>query len=236
MRKSKQSKPMDVYTVSASIRDDKPHTMGAHEIAAAEFWAIGIITVQWAYLEHLLLLDTSKMANTARMAELPSDATSFSFSKRLTAWRLIVEETVKNKTDREWRLKLTGRIASVAGDRHKITHGLWQWFPDNADRLRVYSFRPRVAFTDDRFSLRRLLNLGQRIGAINFELAYVRRNGQQWTSLDILKQHARRLSGRPFSYVSRGALLELTGKGHLNPNPLFAKLPASKPPLSSSKG
>ncbi len=205
--------------------------MVPNEIADAELWAIGTITVQWAYLEHLLLIDTAQMANKAKIDKLPLDATSLSFKKRLSAWRLLVEETIKNARNRELRLRLASRIANTESDRHKITHGLWQWFPSNPTRLRTYSFRPPFAFADERFSFDRLLKLGERLGAINFELAYPPKRGRQQDATEVMLGEAPR-SGR-VSYVSRRLLLELAGKGRLNLNPLFSKPPTRMPPLSS---
>jgi hypothetical protein len=221
--RQRASKFLDIYGVALSLRSGHPDSLTIASMTDGEMFAIGMLTVQWAYLEHQLLADTAQMANRARWKELPSDATSLSFKRRLSAWRDTIQSTVKNSKKRARLLKLHDRIANAESLRHKITHGLWQWFPSSPDRLRAYSFRPQVAFQEDHLSFDKLIKLAQRIGQINYELAYPP------TKADRRKRHYRdfiRAAGG--EYINRRFLLELMGRDHTFERPLRAPPPTDQ--------
>ena len=60
------------------------------ELTPEELQAIGLITVQWAHLEHCLLIRTFLIAEEAKI-ETPKDATNLTFRKRLRAFRDITQ-------------------------------------------------------------------------------------------------------------------------------------------------
>src|SRR5215218_8150377 len=84
----------DIYGVSISVKAGEPDRFEITSMTDGEMLAIGMATVQWALLEHQLLLDTARMVNRAK-SKLPPDATSLSFNRRLSAWRATIQSTVK---------------------------------------------------------------------------------------------------------------------------------------------
>lgn len=153
--------------VVKKIGKDEPWRLKI-ELTDDEMAAIGRITVQWAFLEHLLLLRTADAAQMAGL-KIPLDAASAAFTKRLRAWRLLVEETVADLPEKTRDLKLVSQIANAEGDRHKITHGLWDWDDDNPEVLRASSFRPRFQF-EKKLDLKALTKLADKIAEINYRL------------------------------------------------------------------
>jgi len=176
-------------------------------------------TVQWALLEHQLLLDTARMVNRAK-SKLPPDATSLSFNRRLSAWRATIQSTVKDRKKRDGLLKLADKIANAESMRHRITHSLWQWFPSNPDRLRAYSFRPRVEFQQDHLTFDKLINFAWQIGQINYEMAYQPTKANR--DRRVTRHHRAFARAHGSTYISRTLLLQLAGRDHVH---LFRPVP-----------
>jgi hypothetical protein len=139
------------------------------DIDGAELIAIGRVITQWAYLEHGVYAVTVAIASEAG-ARLPDDALHTSFKRRLRAMRLTVEEYFANP-DKARALRLISRIANAEQDRHKITHGLWEWDRQNPERIAASSFRPGFEF-EKMFDAARINKLADEIGTISFELEY----------------------------------------------------------------
>jgi hypothetical protein len=97
-------------------------------------------------------------------------------------------------------LDLAQRISNAMNDRHRITHGLWDWNPATPQKIRAFSFRPSFEFSAV-FDQDRLSSLADRIGEINYELTYPPRRGLKKLPAD----------DRAFSYISRQFLLLATG-------------------------
>lgn len=195
-----------------------PVYMIDNELDIKELAAIGSVTVQWAHLEHMLLVRTMQLATDAKVS-LPEDANKLSFAKRLRAWRVLVQQTVKKKSERERLLSLHQRIASAEDDRHKITHGLWEYDRRNPHSLTASSFRTPFAF-EKSFDLVRLVKLFQTIAAINFEMHFPK--GPK--SLE-----------RPSSFASREFLQAFSAIDPPSPRHLQATPPKRKAPRSTSK-
>ena len=134
------------------------------QLTEEEFAAIGRVTTQWAVLEHCLYSDTVALAEAAK-APLPEDATNLSFKRRLRAWRLLGEEVLLEPY-RQKHMRNSSRIANLEDDRHRITHGLWEWDLDNPEKLTAKSLRPGREF-EKPFDLAKIVELSKRIAEIN---------------------------------------------------------------------
>jgi hypothetical protein len=139
------------------------------ELDEAEYAAIGRVTAQWAYLEHVVYTVSSELIGLLGVPS-PKELKSPSFTKRLGVLtqlsRLIEEEAIKKRLER-----LVSRIANAEQDRHKLTHGLWDWDPANPEMLNASSFRPGYEF-DKRYDAASLQLLADRIAQISFCLEY----------------------------------------------------------------
>lgn len=184
-----------------------------NELTTNELAGIGAITVQWAHLEHMLLVRTMQLAKQANIA-LPEDAKKLSFSKRLRAWRILYEQVVTDKKERRAMDELHGRIAAAEDNRHKITHGLWDYDRRNPSRLRASSFR--VPFDFERhFDMDRFYKLYRMIAEANFKLHFPKGPA----SLE-----------RPYAFASRSFLQAISGPSPPDPRRRRATPPKRKDP------
>lgn len=190
-----------------------------------ELAAIGYITAQWSFLEHAILAHTAELARKNRTT-LPTDATNLSFTKRLRAWRLMIQQFVTDPHDKQRLLKLVSKIANLEFKRHKASHALWTWDPSDPATLKAFSFRPRVAF-DVEFDFDGLVEVGHEIGEINFDLMFPGGKDHAWASFG-------ELVAERGAFVSRSLLLPEAKKGRQGRRPLKASLPKRKRPQPPS--
>lgn len=167
------------------------------DLLEEELFAIGRVTVGFAYLESLILADTARMAD-ARCVELPDDALSTSFKRRMRAWRKFIKKYRRGKP-RERLIKIANRISACQTTRNRITHGLWSWDYGNPDRSTATTLRPSFQFTEH-FDFRKLMAVGDQIGEINFELSYPMGKRQARAAL---AQRGFRMS-RSFAHIATG--------------------------------
>jgi hypothetical protein len=160
--------PEHVFRISLSLIG-APHLIEP-DLEEKELAAIGLVGVQWAYLEHAILASTLQLAE-ANNVPLPADAQSLAFSKRLRAWRLMIERGDSKKPERAQLLRAVSKAANLQQKRHRITHGLWTWDIADPMRLTAFSFRPRVGFETD-FNFNSLIRLATLIGELNFHLTF----------------------------------------------------------------
>jgi hypothetical protein len=114
------------------------------ELDEKECAAIGRVTVHWAYLEHAVLLATFNLA-AVQATPVPRDSKSAAFSRRLRALGILAKQS-PDESERRRLERLIGRIANAEQDRHKMTHGIWDWDRANPERLQASSFRPGYEF------------------------------------------------------------------------------------------
>ncbi len=204
---------------------DKRHRLGT-EISMPEFAAIGYVMVSWAQLEHLLLQKTAELADKVDVP-IPTDATAMSFKKRIRALRKLAKETITGPKTRQKFLKLLTKISDIERGRHRITHGLWDWMPIDPDKIQASSFRPPYEF-EEPFDYHKLIKLAERIGELNFQLAYPR--GQKQAMNDVARSVMQR-----GGHVSRLGMQLLTGKDISSHHPHLASLLERKEPPPSSQ-
>lgn len=141
----------------------------AFELSPHEYYAIGRVTAHWAYLEHGVYAVTKDICENVS-APLPQDALSAAFKRRLSAFRLAVEQYIA-EPDKTKLLRLHSQIANAEQDRHKITHAMWDWDKSNPDRVSASSFRPGFEF-EKSFDAEKIEALADRIARITFAIEY----------------------------------------------------------------
>lgn len=139
------------------------------ELSPEELQTIGLITVQWAHLEHSLLVRTFFLAESAKVS-MPKDASNLSFSKRLRAFRDLAS-AIDNEEEKTVTTRLADRIANAEDQRHKITHGLWDWDESNPEKLTAYSFRQPYNY-EHPLEAKKLQKLADHLGELLFELNF----------------------------------------------------------------
>jgi hypothetical protein len=180
MAKKPTTKSQTVYGLMMGIkRKGKRRATQIYpkEFTRFEIAAIGVMTIHWAYLEHMMLIASLELVEDAGIS-MPDDVASISFERRVDAFRAIIKETLNDSKRRRALLALATRISNVHNDRNMVTHGLWEWYPGKPTKLRLYTFRPPFKF-DTNFDLTRLANLCNRLGEINHELTHPPKAGLQ---------------------------------------------------------
>ena len=198
--------------------DGKPHQV-ISDLDERELYAIGFVTVAWAILEHLLLAATAKVAHEAALP-LPEDATSLAFKRRLRAFRALVRKAVTDEDNRNRLLGIATRISNCKRGRHQLTHGVWDWDARSPDELIAMSLRPRTEFVE-RFDFEKMVKLGERIGAVNFDLMYPGGKDQAY------REHFEATQERG-GYVGRSSLRSVAAKDQQRPRRRRSKPPAHK--------
>lgn len=195
------------------------------ELDETELYAIGRVTVHWAYLEHSIQGASQALADAAGM-DLPTDATNLSFTRRLRAFRLLVEKLVA-EPHRDRLLRLVSRIANAEAERHKVTHGLWVWDLENPEKINAWSYRYGREF-DQAFSADKLHTLANKIGSISADLEFPDGFASVFRSL------ANQDGQVSFSHISRELAREVKASKDQGSYPP-AKPQEGKPPQSSSE-
>jgi hypothetical protein len=179
------------------------------DISDEEIFAIGRVTVCWALLEHTILDDCARMAAARRVA-IPDGAFKVALKPRLRIWREMIMKYRRGKP-KERLLKIVSRVANAQRSRNQITHGLWSWEYASPGRITAKSYKPNFGFTQS-FDFQKLMNLGETLGEINFELTYPL--GE--------RQAIKELAERGFG-MSRDFVRVMTGKGDLSAPPLSSE-------------
>jgi hypothetical protein len=169
-----------------------------------ELCAIGRITVQWSYLEHMIFSHSEEMAEFLKIPP-PEDMFSLSFKKRLRAWRLLVKAIPDGAQDKAAYLKVGIKIGNLERSRHRITHGMWDWEPKNPQKLKASSYRRPHQFNEP-FDAHKLRDLADQIGVATFQFRYPTGKDEAIKDLGRYQQQQRG------AIVSRGFLLILDRK------------------------
>lgn len=169
-----------------------------------ELYAIGLMTVHWAILEHLILEESLALVERTKIAA-PQDVSSLSFKKRLRAWRALVNSTLRKSKNKERLLTIINKIGNIERGRHRITHGFWAWDIRAPDRVTAGSHRPGLEFTEN-FDFAKMMKLADSVGEINFQLRYPKGEAQAQ------KEIAQSMSQGGLS-VGREFAREVWGKG-----------------------
>lgn len=139
------------------------------EVDEREYAAIGRVMVQWAYLEQCVHEMSAGIAEVVGV-DLPIDARSVSFSRRLRVLRDLVTAHAPGG-EKERMIGLLDRVANVEQDRHQVAHGTWEWEPQNPEVLRASCLRPTKTF-EKQYDFERIVEVGNRIGQLTFAFRY----------------------------------------------------------------
>jgi|KBSSwiStaDraftv2_1062776.scaffolds.fasta_scaffold891248_2 hypothetical protein len=144
----------------------------ATELTERELAAIGLVTVQWAYLEHKILELTEEIAAATGSISV-EEASRFSFDRRLEALtKFLKSPNITNEEARQGLLKVLHRIHRLKNDRHKITHGVWDWNYHNPTTP-IASSKKRKHEFEEPFDFEKLIKLAERIAEVNYELTFL---------------------------------------------------------------
>jgi len=162
---------LPAFQILHSIKEKDEEPSIVFELSNLEYAAIGMVTVQWSYLEHLLLLIHQMMCECID-ERISDDATSFNFKRRLRSWFDFLKAHEQETNNTEFFLSIHGRIAKLMHERHKTIHGMWDYNPTNPFSLKLFSTRPNATF-EKSSSIDVVYKLATDIGKVNFILTHI---------------------------------------------------------------
>jgi hypothetical protein len=103
-----------------------------------ELQAIGRVTAQWALLEFVILRETRGLARYLNIP-LPADAEKVSFRRRRQTWEDLSSRALATLDEEKRRaLDCIERAKNLADERHRITHNIIEYDPDDDNRLKAF--------------------------------------------------------------------------------------------------
>ena len=204
----------------------------AYEVTLTEkeYAGIGYITVQWAMLETAIATVTQHLCDLGKIP-LPTDATNFSFARRLRVLRSVACKVLKESDVRTTLLRQLPIIARLAGQRQRITHHMWEYNPGSPLTLWTKSIRdPSLRL--EPFNTQKMWGLGQSIGQVTYAL--LNPTNRYPTMADALREIADE-EGH-VSFASRSFLLRLHERAPQSQDHSPETPPERTPPQPSSKG
>ncbi len=139
------------------------------ELDENELSSIGLVTAQWALLEDIVLSHSRFICGEVKVP-LPKDCASLSFLRRRKAWRALVKEYIA-EPEQTRLLKIADEVATLEKDRHKITHGVWDWSYEDPNSVTVSGNREPHVY-EKKFNAKSLYELADRIGTASAAILY----------------------------------------------------------------
>jgi hypothetical protein len=171
-----------------------------HQLSHKEVTLIGLITVQWAAMEHEVFSQTlaSFEDEMALGGALPKEMNNIQFSSVLELWRDRVATNAKGRRAKVL-LKQYDAVLQLKVYRDALVHGMWHW--SGADLGSIFTTRVKkrdvitVKFTADDLS-----NFATQIGEINYLIRF------PGGTVDLARARMRHCE-----HISRRALAVFTG-------------------------
>ncbi len=192
-----------------------------------ELAAIGFVTVQWGSLENTIYEYTKVICQSVHI-NIPEHAESDSFKRRFKLFRRLVNEYAPQE-EKDRIAPFLSMVDQLKVDRHKVTHGLWDWEQSNPNKLRSSSNRGRFSF-EKGFNIDKLVELATRIGEAHYGIAYP--NGKE----DVYATKITATEGEPSYGISRHLARILSGQTDHLPPEIRATLLKDNKPLDASEG
>lgn len=142
------------------------------ELSNLEYGCIGLVTVQWSYLEHALMLVQKNICKSIDET-FSEKAESLSFKNRLNSFHDCLSKHADRIDGVEAFISIHGKIAKLQHERHKIIHGIWDYDPKNPFFLNLFNTRKNVDFQGIQ-NLDSIYEFSREIGEVNYFLTYVK--------------------------------------------------------------
>lgn len=144
------------------------------QLSEREIFSIGLISVQWASLEHLIFLQALQtyQAEGLLAHQLPKEMNNIQFTGVLELWK---ERVAKVADDEKAAIFLEqyNRIAELKPKRDALAHGMWSWSPEDLGTITTERVKKQEVITSH-FSADALQNLALELAEINYKIRYPR--------------------------------------------------------------
>lgn len=206
--------PAFQYLVPVDENSDTPPELKL-ELSTNEYTALGIVSAQWSFLEHVLSELSRRLCNRMNFP-IPQSLSSLSFKSRLRAFFDISTE-LKSQGYATFNLfKLHSDIDKASKKRHKLIHGLWDYNSTNPFSISLYSDRAKVAFRAEE-DLDSVMKLSSEIAFLNFFMLELEVDGRKISDLPRTGMIYDD-DGLPIGYMHRSVMLSPENRERLFPN------------------
>jgi hypothetical protein len=170
------------------------------QLSDREVHFIGMISVQWASLEHVIFTQTldTFVAEGKTASELPKEMNNIQFTGVLELWNTRVAEQARGQR-KKVLLEQYRAVVELKPTRDALAHGMWHWSAEDLGAISTVRVKKREIITSH-FSADALENIARKVGGINFALRF------PGGTVDLAK--ARMQEG---GYISRRAMALFAG-------------------------
>lgn len=142
------------------------------QLSQMEVNCIGMITVQWAAMEHEIFSQT--LATFEREVEvggkLPKEMNNLQFTGVLDLWKERVADKTKGRR-REALLKQYGEVLHLKEFRDALVHGMWHWSGNDLGAVFTTRVKKRDVITV-KFTAKDLVAFSTEIAEVNFSIRF----------------------------------------------------------------
>lgn len=142
------------------------------QLSQMEVNCIGMITVQWAAMEHEIFSQT--LATFEREVEvggkLPKEMNNLQFTGVLDLWKERVADKTKGRR-REALLKQYGEVLHLKEFRDALVHGMWHWSENDLGAVFTTRVKKRDVITV-KFTAKDLVAFSTEIAEVNFSIRF----------------------------------------------------------------
>ncbi|MBB5886335.1 hypothetical protein DYQ93_20245 [Xanthomonas sp. LMG 8992] len=144
------------------------------QLSDREMFLIGMIVAHWGTLEHEVFTQTLLSFDDAdnQAANLPKAMNNIQFTQVLALWKERVVDKSKGKRATVLR-KVYDELLAMKEPRDALVHGMWQWSPENPDRISTIRVKKRKVLTSH-FNVEYLQEFALRLSQLNFQIHYPR--------------------------------------------------------------
>ena len=170
------------------------------QLSEHEIFSIGLISVHWASLEHLIFLQTLQTYEAEGLLahQLPKEMNNIQFTGVLELWRERVAQTPDAEKS-SVLLEQYDLIVKLKPARDALAHGMWSWSSENLGTIATERVKKQEVITSH-FSAKALQGLALELAEINYKLRFPRG----------LADRAEELM-RTGGFISRRAMAAFTG-------------------------
>jgi hypothetical protein len=108
------------------------------QLRPIELAAIGHVAAQWAFLEFFILRETRGLVHHLGIIT-PEDMNAISFRKRRQLWEELTRKALVGFDEELFRaLDCIDRTKKLAVERHRLTHDIVEYDPEDENRLKAF--------------------------------------------------------------------------------------------------
>jgi hypothetical protein len=185
----------DTYTFEKKLRGPDQEWHLSLELTDEEYAALGRVSAQWAFLEHLIHWISERMLNA--LGETHRAMNSDSFRQRNRLFRELSDRLFSGDPNRDRLMGLIDEAGSLQGERQRLIHGLLDWDHANPEALLV-STRKNANGRPWRIAVADINRVADKIAVLNAKLhSFPETDAFATISSGLSREYVRQAKKRP---------------------------------------